>query len=160
MRTKSILAGDENRYSIYGAGAVGGVVGAGLYRAGHDVTLIARGARFDAIKRNGLTLEEPAGTPPLSISPVAHPSELEISGQDDVMLTMKSQDTLDPLTELSKMHRFQRLSSVCKTALRAIGSHFVFLRMSMASVSWPLTGAFLEPGTVIDGRIRSNFWQS
>ena len=32
------------RFVVLGAGAIGGVIGGGLYRAGHDVTLIARGA--------------------------------------------------------------------------------------------------------------------
>ena len=31
------------RFVIYGAGAIGGVVGGRLFEAGHDVTLIARG---------------------------------------------------------------------------------------------------------------------
>ncbi|MGH8979077.1 MAG: 2-dehydropantoate 2-reductase N-terminal domain-containing protein, partial [Acidimicrobiia bacterium] len=39
---------------MYGAGAVGGVVGAQLCRAGHDVVLIARGAHHDAIAAHGL----------------------------------------------------------------------------------------------------------
>ena len=38
------------RYIIYGAGAVGGVIGARLAQRGHDVVLIARGAHLDAIR--------------------------------------------------------------------------------------------------------------
>ena len=33
------------RFVVLGAGAIGGVIGGGLHRAGHDVMLIARGAR-------------------------------------------------------------------------------------------------------------------
>ena len=41
---------------IYGAGAIGGYLGAELAGAGYEVTLIARGAHLEAIRKNGLTL--------------------------------------------------------------------------------------------------------
>ena len=40
---------------IYGAGAVGGHAAAMWARAGHEVTVIARGAQLDAIGKKGLT---------------------------------------------------------------------------------------------------------
>ena len=39
------------RYIIYGAGAIGGAIGAKLHQHGHDVVLIARGAHLQAIAR-------------------------------------------------------------------------------------------------------------
>ncbi|MGD9894365.1 MAG: 2-dehydropantoate 2-reductase N-terminal domain-containing protein, partial [Dehalococcoidia bacterium] len=42
------------RYIIYGAGAIGGSIGARLFEAGNDVVLICRGAHLDAIRRDGL----------------------------------------------------------------------------------------------------------
>jgi 2-dehydropantoate 2-reductase len=41
---------------IYGAGAIGGLIGGELARTGHEVTLICRGAQLDAIRKNGLTV--------------------------------------------------------------------------------------------------------
>ena len=41
---------------IYGAGAIGGFLGAELALAGADVTLIARGPHLAAMQANGLTL--------------------------------------------------------------------------------------------------------
>jgi len=41
---------------IYGAGAIGGYLGAELARTGCEVTLIARGAHLEAMRRDGLTL--------------------------------------------------------------------------------------------------------
>ena len=41
---------------IFGAGAVGGMIGSELTRAGHEVTLIARGAHLAAMQANGLTV--------------------------------------------------------------------------------------------------------
>jgi 2-dehydropantoate 2-reductase len=42
------------RFAIVGAGAVGGYYGALLSRSGHDVSVVARGAHLDAIRRGGL----------------------------------------------------------------------------------------------------------
>ena len=41
---------------VYGAGAVGGVLGARMHHAGLDVTLVARGDHLAAIRSRGLTL--------------------------------------------------------------------------------------------------------
>lgn len=46
------------KYLIIGAGATGGCIGGYLAKIGCDVTLIARGAHLEAIKKNGLTIEE------------------------------------------------------------------------------------------------------
>ena len=45
------------RIAVLGAGAVGGTLAALLARAGHDVTVTARGENLDAIRRDGLRLE-------------------------------------------------------------------------------------------------------
>jgi 2-dehydropantoate 2-reductase len=44
------------RIAIFGAGAIGGLVGAKLALAGVDVTLVARGPHLAAMQANGLTL--------------------------------------------------------------------------------------------------------
>jgi 2-dehydropantoate 2-reductase len=49
------------RFLIVGAGGVGGVFGGELARAGHDVTMFARGAHLDAIRQQGLTVRLPDG---------------------------------------------------------------------------------------------------
>ena len=45
------------KYLIIGAGGTGGCIGAYMAEAGKDVTLIARGAHLEAIKKNGLRME-------------------------------------------------------------------------------------------------------
>lgn len=45
------------RFVIFGAGAVGGVVGGRLAQHGHDILLIARGRQIDAIRAHGLQIE-------------------------------------------------------------------------------------------------------
>jgi 2-dehydropantoate 2-reductase len=41
---------------IYGAGAIGCFIGAGLGAAGHALSAVARGATLDALRRHGMRL--------------------------------------------------------------------------------------------------------
>jgi 2-dehydropantoate 2-reductase len=50
------------RYIIYGAGGIGGGIGARLFQHGHKVILICRGEHLSAIQRQGLTLKTPEDT--------------------------------------------------------------------------------------------------
>ena len=88
------------RFIVYGAGAVGGVVGALLAESGEEVVLIARGTHAEAIRRSGLVLESPAGTRVVHTSVVEDPSAAELRPGDVVLLGMKSQDTRPALEAL------------------------------------------------------------
>jgi 2-dehydropantoate 2-reductase len=93
------------RFVVFGAGAVGGVVGARLHQSGHDVALIARGAHLDELRRSGLTLETPSERTVLPIPAAADPAELGVgsSRTDDViLLATKSQDTGDAVDALQR----------------------------------------------------------
>jgi 2-dehydropantoate 2-reductase len=89
------------RFVVFGAGAIGGVVGACLHESGHDVALIARGEHGRAIRERGLTFERP-GVPAvaLNIPVAASPAELEWGGDEIVLLATKSQDTAGALADL------------------------------------------------------------
>ena len=39
---------------IYGAGAIGGWIGAHLAQTGHEISVVARGATLQALKKDGL----------------------------------------------------------------------------------------------------------
>jgi 2-dehydropantoate 2-reductase len=89
------------RFVIFGAGAIGGVVGAKLHQSGFDVALIARGAHYEAIRAQGLTLEQPhADATRLEIPVADSPHALAWNGDDVVMLATKSQDTAGALGAL------------------------------------------------------------
>jgi 2-dehydropantoate 2-reductase len=88
------------RFVIFGAGAIGGVVGARLHQSGHDVALIARGAHHDAIAADGLVLETPVDTTTHRIPVARDPATLGIGPDDIVLLAVKSQDTLGALEAL------------------------------------------------------------
>ena len=84
-------------FVVFGAGAIGGVVGARLHQAGFAVTLIARGAHLEAIARDGLELVTPEERVVLPIPAVGSPAEVSWTGDDVVLLATKSQDTLGAL---------------------------------------------------------------
>ncbi len=88
------------RYIIYGAGAVGGAVGARLFQAGLDVLLLCRGTHLEAIRRNGLHLRAPDEEVTLPITAVGHPREIDWRPDDVVILTMKTHDTDHALADL------------------------------------------------------------
>jgi 2-dehydropantoate 2-reductase len=92
------------RVVVYGAGGVGGSIGAGLHRSGQEVLLIARGAHGAAMQSGGLRLVRPEGTEILRIPVVTSPGEVAWRADDVVLLTMKSQHTQAALMELKTAH--------------------------------------------------------
>ncbi len=77
---------------VLGAGAVGGYFGGRLAAGGHEVTLVARGANLDALRRNGVTLQLPAGTcRPPGVRAVGSPADAPPA--DLVLVCVKSYDT-------------------------------------------------------------------
>jgi 2-dehydropantoate 2-reductase len=91
------------RTIIYGAGAIGGVIGARLFQNGHDVVLVARGDNYEAISKNGILLETPDEAVTLRVPVVDDPGSLTFDTNDVVFLTMKGQDTLDALRRLASV---------------------------------------------------------
>ena len=89
------------RFIVYGAGAIGGVVGALLAEHGQDVFLIGRGAHATAIRESGLLVESPTGRRRVRI-PVSDQPPPHRDG-DLVLLAMKSQDTRDVLLTLRRV---------------------------------------------------------
>ncbi|MBV9195135.1 MAG: ketopantoate reductase family protein [Solirubrobacterales bacterium] len=136
------------RFVVFGAGAIGGVVGARLHQSGHDVALIARGPHGQAIRERGLTVEEPERTTVLEIPAVAHPRELDWAEDEVVLLCMKTQDTAAALDDLRAAEPPAGLSVVCvqngveneRLALRRWANVYAGVVM--------LPAAHLEPGIV------------
>ena len=73
---------------VYGAGAVGGVLGAVLAHKGHDVSLIARGDHLAALKTNGCTLE--SGDDRFTVHTHCSDNAGDFGPQDVVILTVKA----------------------------------------------------------------------
>lgn len=88
------------RFIVYGVGAIGGTIAAGLALAGREVVGIARGRMLDAIRANGLLFRTPEGEHRVSFPCHAGPGEIAFRPDDVVILTMKSQDTYEALFDL------------------------------------------------------------
>ena len=89
------------RYVVYGAGAIGGVLGARLHQSGREVHLVARGAHYEAIRAHGLELVAPGERTRLAIPVADRIGAVPLDPGDLVLLAMKSQDTEAALQELA-----------------------------------------------------------
>ena len=76
------------KLAVYGAGAIGGLLGARLAASGVDVSLVARGAQRAAIVRDGLTVNSADGSINVRLPCVEDPAEL--GPQDYVLIALKA----------------------------------------------------------------------
>lgn len=76
------------KVGIYGAGAIGGWIGARLARAGCEVSVVARGATLDALELHGLRLQENDSLLSVPVRASASPAELGV--QDLVVIAVKA----------------------------------------------------------------------
>ena len=76
------------RICIYGAGAIGGYMGAKLAGSGAEVSLVARGPHLAAIRANGLALVEEGETTTHRMTATDNPAEL--GPQDYVVVALKA----------------------------------------------------------------------
>jgi len=135
------------RFVVYGAGAVGGVLGGRLAQHGHDVALIARGRHLETIRTDGLRVEDPDDSVVVRLPCAGSPAELRVGDDDVVLLTMKSQHTAAALDALAAAAP-PSTPVVCvqnavvneSTALRRFANVF--------GVAVMLPTQFLEPGVV------------
>ena len=88
------------RIIIYGAGAVGGVVGGLLTLAGTPVVLIGRPGNVNVIREHGLRVVTPGGTRVIQLPAVTAPEQIEFRPADVVFLCVKGQDTERAMRDL------------------------------------------------------------
>lgn len=88
------------RFIIYGAGGIGGSLGARLHQNNLDVVLIARGEHAEVMRRVGMHFVTPNQNAYLRIPTVSHPNEISFGSDDVIILCMKSQHTESALRDL------------------------------------------------------------
>jgi 2-dehydropantoate 2-reductase len=76
---------------IFGAGAIGGVMAAWLEKAGHEVSMVARGANLEAIRSKGLRIRTNATGEILTTHPRVDSDPAKLGKQDYVVVTVKGQ---------------------------------------------------------------------
>lgn len=135
------------RFIIYGAGAIGGVIGGRLAEHGHDVVLIAHGTHYDALRTRGLSIESPHGTVTLDVAAVDHPSAVAFTPEDVVIFAMKTQHTAQAALELARTAPVE-LNVV--SAQNGVENERVLVRQfaNVYGICVMCPAAHLEPGVV------------
>ena len=94
------LYGMPQTVVVFGAGAIGGLVGARLFKAGIDVRLIGRPAHVDAIRSKGLLVKDQNESRLVQL-----PAATTLTGPADlILLTVKSQDVPDACRSIAASH--------------------------------------------------------
>lgn len=107
------------RFAILGAGALGTILGAHLLRSGHEVTMIARGARAKWISERGLIVH---GLSEISSRCTVVDASAELSDIDCFIVATKAIDTqasLRPFSNLKVNSVFSMQNGVLKDSLLA-----------------------------------------
>jgi 2-dehydropantoate 2-reductase len=79
---------EPNQVCLYGAGAIGGWIGARLLQAGCSLNVVARGATLEALKRQGLRLREAGLETALPVQASADPAAFGV--QDLLVIAVKA----------------------------------------------------------------------
>ncbi len=91
----------RQRVCIYGAGAMGGWLGAGLAKAGCDVSVVARGATLEALQTHGLRLQQGEAVSSHAVQASANPAELGV--QDLVVIAVKAPALLEVAQQIAPL---------------------------------------------------------
>lgn len=141
------------RIGIIGAGAVGTFFGARLAQAGHEVTVMARGAALDRIRETGLTVQVDGQDTHQPVTAAASPSELvTASGEplDVVLLAVKATgETLaERRSQIAAMVTGIPGGPVIATTQNSVEAHGLVADAVGTARTWPgvVRGYFIHTG--------------
>ena len=89
------------KVGIYGAGAIGGWIGARLAQAGCEVSMLARGATLEALQMHGLRLDQAGTTTSAPVRSSDSPAELGV--QELVVVAVKAPAMREVATAIGPM---------------------------------------------------------
>lgn len=136
------------RYIVLGAGAVGGVVGGRLFEHGNDVVLVARGEHEKVIAAEGLTLASATGVANLRVPVTERPDKVAWTGDEVVLLSVKSQDTEEALRQLAAV---APASTPVVCMQNGVANEVVALRRfsNVYGIAVMCPATYLKPGVVV-----------
>ena len=91
------------KFCIYGAGAVGGLIAGWLARSGRNVSIVARGAHLEAIRRDGLRIRDRATGATESFRLEADSDPAKLGPQDYVIVAVKGQSLTEVALHVEKL---------------------------------------------------------
>ena len=134
----------EVQVVVYGAGAIGSLVGARLQDAGTSVQLIGRQAQVDAIRANGLLVK---GLGESHVVHLAAATTLD-GATDTILLTVKSQDVQSACRTIAALHSNATVVTM-QNGVRSDGEAAEILgRDRIVGCVLNISATYLEPGVV------------
>ena len=135
--------------AIYGAGAIGGVIGGQLAKADHDVLFIEKDeAHVAALRQNGLQLRGVHGNHTIPVHVVTQASDIDFRPDDAIFLAVKTFHSDAACRELRQVTSLQLPIFCSQNGIRneeIAANHFENVNGVMV-----LIGAKrLEPGVVV-----------
>ena len=135
-------------YVVYGAGAVGGVIGGHLALAGRPVTLVARGEHLRQVRESGLRLDTGSGQHVIEAPATDSAGDVDWGDETVCLLAVKSHQAQAALDDLAA-HAPPSTPVLCATngVATEVAALRRFARVYGVCVMLPST--HLEPGTVV-----------
>lgn len=136
------------RFIVFGAGGVGGSIGARLHLKKYDVVFIARGTHGEILQSDGLRFVSPAHDVRVQVPTVLHPRDVDWRDEDVVLLCVKSQQTETALGDL-RAASHDAIPVIC--CQNGVANESMALRnfSNVYAMCVMLPAEHLEPGTVI-----------
>jgi 2-dehydropantoate 2-reductase len=136
------------RWVVYGAGAVGGVIGGHLALAGHPTTLVARGEHLERIRAGGLRLDTGSGMHVIEAPATDSAADVDWGGDTVCLLAVKSHQVGAALDDLAA-HAPASTPIFCAT--NGVATELATLRRfaHVYAVCVMLPSTHLEPGVVV-----------
>jgi len=135
------------RIIVYGAGAIGSIIGGYLHNCGQETLLICSEAHAKAISQGGLKITGVQGDHVIKVPAVSDVEQIEFREDDVVFLTMKTYDTEAAVGKLGDAA--SHLIAVCfQNSVR--NEEFAATRFGRVYGGIAFFGAkYLEPGKVV-----------
>jgi 2-dehydropantoate 2-reductase len=129
---------------VYGAGAIGSLVGARLHEAGGDVRLIGREPQVNAIRANGLLVKGRHESHAVRL-----PATTTLAGMADIiLLTVKSQDVQEACRDIARVDSHATIVTMQNGVRSDREAADILGRNRIVGCVLNISATYLEPGVV------------
>jgi 2-dehydropantoate 2-reductase len=129
---------------VFGAGAIGSLVGARLHEAGVNVRLVGRAKQVDAIRPEGLLVKGKNESRLVQL-----PATTTLAGTADIiLLTVKSQDVQDACRTIAAMHSDATVVTMQNGVRSDQEAADILGRDRVVGCVLNISATYLEPGVV------------
>ena len=130
--------------AVFGAGAIGSLVGARLHESDIDVRLVGREAQVDAIRARGLLVKGKNGSRVVRV-----PATTSLDGSADIiLLTVKSQDVQDACRTIAGLRSAATVVTMQNGVRSDREASDILGRDRIVGCVLNISATYLEPGVV------------